>query len=462
DASHAVQSSPLAVTVDTEVTATDATDSATEDQTSLVNGQLTLSSDTGGDAVVTTTGDIAGQYGTYHLEADGSYTYNLDNTNADVQALAEGGKPAVDTVSYKVMDAAGNTHKANLVITITGTNDKPILSVNTASVEAGSLTETDVDTDDTHTFQILDGQQGSQSVQGQFGDLVLDEKTGAYTYSAHAGVQGMGYDAQTQQYRGQESFHVQVSDNHGGVDDKYITFEVQGTVAAPTTSGQPGPITTTVVAPTNPTTQAPLPQVTDTPPTLPPLAPVPTNAVTLDLTDGSDTGSSHSDDLTSSQTPIMSGTTDIPFSVVTISENGQVLGTATSDAQGIYSVQLATLTGSDAGIAHTLTAQAVAPSKDASHAVQSSPLAVTVDTEVTATDATDSATEDQTSLVNGQLTLSSDTGGDAVVTTTGDIAGQYGTYHLEADGSYTYNLDNTNADVQALAEGGKPAVDTVS
>ncbi|WP_261875132.1 Ig-like domain-containing protein [Vibrio rarus] len=462
DASQAVKSSPLAVTVDNAVTATDATNSATEDQTTLVNGQLTLSSDTGGDAVVTTTGDIAGQYGTYHLEADGSYTYKLDNANTDVQALAESGQTAIDTLTYEVVDAAGNMQTANLVITISGTNDNPILSVNTASVEAGSLTETDVDTGDTHTFQILDGQQGSQSVQGQFGDLVLDESTGAYTYSAHAGVQGMGYDAQTQQYRGQESFHVQVSDNHGGVDDKYITFEVQGTVAAPTTSGQPGPITTTVVAPTNPTTQAALPQVTDTPPILTPLAPVPTNAVTLDLTDGSDTGSSHSDDLTSSQTPIMSGTTHIPFSVVTISENGQVLGTATSDAQGIYSVQLATLTGSDAGIAHTLTAQAVAPSTDASHAVQSSPLAVTVDTAVTATDATNSATEDQTSLVHGQLTLSSDTGGDAVVTTTGDIASQYGMYHLEADGSYTYKLDNANTDVQALAESGQTAIDTLT
>ncbi|WP_197485288.1 Ig-like domain-containing protein, partial [Vibrio sp. UCD-FRSSP16_10] len=159
-------------------------------------------------------------------------------------------------------------------------------------------------------------------------------------------------------------------------------FEVQGTVAAPTTSGQPGPITTTVVAPTNPTTQASLPQVTDTPPTLTPLAPVPTNAVTLDLTDGSDTGSSHSDDLTSSQTPIMSGTTDIPFSVVTISENGKVLGTATSDEYGSYRVQLSKLDGSGAGIEHTLTAEAVAPSMDASQAVKSSPLVMTIDTSI--------------------------------------------------------------------------------
>ncbi|WP_197485257.1 MULTISPECIES: VCBS domain-containing protein, partial [unclassified Vibrio] len=294
-----------------------------EDGVLTAQGQLAATDVDHGEVITYTADNLQGHYGAFTLEPrSGKWHYTLDNPHD--QNLAEG-ETHTESMLVTLTDDKGAQVTETVSVTVVGTNDAPVVTITPDAKgdhSKGTVTATDVDTGDTHTFQILDGQQGSQSVQGQFGDLVLDEKTGAYTYSAHAGVQGMGYDAQTQQYRGQESFHVQVSDNHGGVDDKYITFEVQGTVAAPTTSGQPGPITTTVVAPTNPTTQASLPQVTDTPPTLTPLAPVPTNAVTLDLTDGSDTGSSHSDDLTSSQTPIMSGTTDIPFSVVTISENG--------------------------------------------------------------------------------------------------------------------------------------------
>ena len=70
--------------------------------------------------------DVAGLYGTLHLKADGSYSYTLDNTKASVQALAEG-VTVTDTFSYTNSDNHSGTSSANLVITVTGTNDAPVL-----------------------------------------------------------------------------------------------------------------------------------------------------------------------------------------------------------------------------------------------------------------------------------------------------------------------------------------------
>ncbi|WP_198597712.1 Ig-like domain-containing protein, partial [Vibrio breoganii] len=129
----------------------------------------------------------------------------LDNTNPVVQAFAEGTSHK-DPIQYSVIDAAGNTATAQLEVTITGTNDDPVLSVGVQTLATGGLTETDVDTGDTHTFEILDAGNPVQTITGQYGDLVLDATTGHYTYTPHSGVQGMGYDPQTHEYRGHEAF----------------------------------------------------------------------------------------------------------------------------------------------------------------------------------------------------------------------------------------------------------------
>ena len=51
--------------------------------------------------------DVAGTYGTLHLNADGSYTYTLDNTKASVQALAQGAS-VTDVFNYtKLRGGAG-------------------------------------------------------------------------------------------------------------------------------------------------------------------------------------------------------------------------------------------------------------------------------------------------------------------------------------------------------------------
>ena len=77
---------------------------------------------------------MAGTYGTLHLNANGSYTYALDNTNPAVQALAEG-QTVTDVFNYANSDNHGATSTASLTVTVTGTNDAPVAVADTAAVK---------------------------------------------------------------------------------------------------------------------------------------------------------------------------------------------------------------------------------------------------------------------------------------------------------------------------------------
>src|SRR4030095_2276256 len=68
---------------------------------------------------------IAGTYGTLQLNADGSYSYALDNGKAAVQALAAG-PAAQGESSYTVSDGHGGSTTVHLVIIVSGTNDGPV------------------------------------------------------------------------------------------------------------------------------------------------------------------------------------------------------------------------------------------------------------------------------------------------------------------------------------------------
>ncbi|HMN88333.1 MAG TPA: tandem-95 repeat protein, partial [Bauldia sp.] len=80
---------------------------------------------------------IDGTYGTLTLNADGTWTYLLDNDDPDTQALAEG-EPASDVFAYVAVDAGGAEATTTLTIAITGTNDAPgEIALSNATVGSG-------------------------------------------------------------------------------------------------------------------------------------------------------------------------------------------------------------------------------------------------------------------------------------------------------------------------------------
>ena len=72
--------------------------------------------------------NVVGSYGTLVLGSDGEYSYVLDDTNADVNALKDG-ETLTDTFSYTIKDADGDWSTTTLTITINGSTDgAPLLT----------------------------------------------------------------------------------------------------------------------------------------------------------------------------------------------------------------------------------------------------------------------------------------------------------------------------------------------
>lgn len=111
------------------------TASIAEDSASTAGNVLSndTDADTGDTRIVSTlTGGTVGStltstYGGLHLNADGSYTYTLDNSNAAVQALGVG-QTLTETFNYTMKDTANATSSSTLTVTINGTNDQPVMT----------------------------------------------------------------------------------------------------------------------------------------------------------------------------------------------------------------------------------------------------------------------------------------------------------------------------------------------
>ena len=126
---------------------------------------------------------LSGTYGSLTLNADGSYTYVVDNTNATVQALRTTAQSVNESFTYTVTDTAGATSSTTLTITITGANDAPVgvADVSTA-VEAGGVAnatggadavgnvlsnDTDVDAGDTQAVSAITGGTVGSALAGR-------------------------------------------------------------------------------------------------------------------------------------------------------------------------------------------------------------------------------------------------------------------------------------------------------
>ena len=117
----------------------DSNGTASETQLTLTGNVLTNDVQ-GADRVPTgpvTPGTFTGTYGTLVLNADGTYTYTLNTSDADFKNLHGGGN-GTETFAYTITDSDGDTSSANLVLQIHN-NDDPVV-INGLNVEGGELT----------------------------------------------------------------------------------------------------------------------------------------------------------------------------------------------------------------------------------------------------------------------------------------------------------------------------------
>ncbi|TPK78160.1 hypothetical protein FJ936_30355, partial [Mesorhizobium sp. B2-4-13] len=104
-------------------------------QASLVVSAVRTGAEAGAGSAGTVGSALVGTYGSLTLNANGTYTYALNNSDVDTNALANG-VTVSEVFTYTVRDPHGLTDTAQLTITITGTNDAPIAVADTNAGDA--------------------------------------------------------------------------------------------------------------------------------------------------------------------------------------------------------------------------------------------------------------------------------------------------------------------------------------
>ncbi|EMI21596.1 putative secreted protein, partial [Rhodopirellula maiorica SM1] len=211
-----------------------------------------------GSASGSVASSVAGSYGAITINADGSYSYIVDNNNAAVQALRNSGDTLDDVFTYTMTDAAGATSTTQITITIQGQNDTPTAVVDTATaVEAGgsgngtagvdptgNVLDNDTDVDSSGNGEtknvtgVAAGVAGSasgsvaSSVTGSFGAITINSD-GSYSYvvdNNNASVQALRNSGQSLD----DVFTYTMTDAGGATSTTQITVTIQGQNDAPT------------------------------------------------------------------------------------------------------------------------------------------------------------------------------------------------------------------------------------
>ncbi|OWY41124.1 hypothetical protein CEK28_02305, partial [Xenophilus sp. AP218F] len=168
----------------------------------------------------------ATEYGTFHLQADGSWRFEIDNASPAVQKLGAGD---AHIANFDALSKDGSA-LGTVTVTILGSNDAPVLvdakgaalgediSVTTKEDTSlsGQLFAKDVDQRDQLSFQL--------AADAKHGVVLLNED-GSWTYTP------------AKDYNGSDQFTVTVSDGKGGSDTLTVKVGIDPVNDAPTTQG---------------------------------------------------------------------------------------------------------------------------------------------------------------------------------------------------------------------------------
>lgn len=387
-----------------------------------ITGDLLVdATDADGDALtVTTLGTFVLDFGTLIVAADGSYTYALDNSNPAVDAL-NAAETLADTFTFAISDGRGGTASATLTITITGTTDNglPVANPDAAFafedfgpnpfMDNALANDTDPDGD---TLSVTN--PGTHALV--YGQLIISAN-GQYDYTLdHANP---AVDALNTGQQLNDVFIYNISDGRGGTASGTITVTIHGM----TDNRAPE-----VEADTNTVKE-------DTAPN-----PISGNVLTND---------SDADGHTLSVTN--GGTFVLAYGTLQINANGTYSYTLDNSNPAVNALN----TGQQLSDTFTYTVS------DGHGGTASSTLTVringTTDNNAPVPFAdTNSVKEDSApNPISGNvLTNDSDADGNAIsVVNAGTFTLIYGVLVINADGSYTYTLDNTNPVVNALNDG---------
>ena len=355
--------------------------------------------------------NTAGLYGSLTLNADGTYTYTLNNASPLVQGLGTG-ESVTDAFTYTVSDGHGGTASNTLTVTINGTEDLPVLTPATASVrEDVQLTASgvvpppfDADIRDTLTFT------AKANEAGRFGTLTLNAD-GTYTYTLNnslSAVQALGVGETLT-----DVFQYTVTDSQGGSSSSTLTVTINGTNDVPTVAASVASVTedTKITA----SGILPTPQDTDI-----------------------------HDPLAFTPKVAEAGL----YGKLTLAANGSYTYTLNNSLPAVQRL----------GVGETATDTFTYTVSDGHGGTATNTLTVTINgtnDAPTIGASTASVTEDTLLTATGSVPVPRDPDVHDVLSIQpmSNVAGTYGTLTLNADGTYTYTLNNSLPAVQALGAG---------
>lgn len=200
---------------------------------------LTVPTDDDGNplhnAVLNADGSITNDFGTFRVNQDGTYSFDLNNESDAVRALTSGSLTET-SVTLTVTDSQGNETSLNVRVDITGTNTAPDLTIELEPNADSPVVENGADSADSLSGSFIakdvDGMVASvTATDGGYGkvELVRGENgqwTYKYTLDERAEVLGEG-EKRT------DSFTVTVTDAEGATTEKTVTVHIEGTNDAP-------------------------------------------------------------------------------------------------------------------------------------------------------------------------------------------------------------------------------------
>jgi VCBS repeat-containing protein len=169
--------SPVITSTTEEETTGTATEAGNLDDGTVVDATVatgTLTStdvDTSATATWTATGNETTAYGTFAISTAGVWTYTMDSTTGSAADKLTAGDTFTETFEATVTDDKGATDTQTVTVTITGTNDAPVATVDTGAVyESSSVTvdvlanDTDQDNGATSTLDTVSASKGTATI----------------------------------------------------------------------------------------------------------------------------------------------------------------------------------------------------------------------------------------------------------------------------------------------------------
>jgi len=180
--------------------------------------------------------DIDGEFGTFHVKADGSYTYTL---HEDAKVDFTNGETLSEKITYKISDGLVNTDVAVLHLDIHGVttgpvavNDEYTFGENTSI--SGNVLDNDKPGEYTGNVFLRTvtgdkiGANGVTNIDGQYGTFHF-KSDGSFTYDLDQSVKdSLG----TGQSVTEELRYYKISDGLGHTDSAKLTLHIDGADAS--------------------------------------------------------------------------------------------------------------------------------------------------------------------------------------------------------------------------------------